>query len=85
MLSQIRKKLSHKAVDWWKFFPHRVKWPHELVLAGQTKDQVTYNQLSPIQWMVGFCRTIREESDMAVREYMLDYVINLLDDATDFQ
>ena len=66
------------------FVPHRVKWPHEFVLAGQNKDRVTYNQLSPIQWMAGFCRTIREESDMAVREHMLDYVNNLLDDANDF-
>ena len=66
------------------FVPHRVKWPHEFILAGQNKDRVTYNQLSPIQWMAGFCRTIREESDMVTREHMLDYVINLLDDDTDF-
>ena len=66
------------------FVPHRVKWPHEFILAGQNKDRVTYNQLSPIQWMAGFCRTIREESDMVTKEHMLHYVINLLDDATDF-
>ena len=54
------------------------------MLAGQNKDRVSYSQLSPIQWMAGFCRTILEESDMAIRECMLDYVINLLDDATDF-
>ena len=34
--------------------------------------------------MAGFCRTIRKESDMVIKEHMLDYVINLLDDATDF-
>ena len=66
------------------FVPHRVKWPHEFILAGQNKDRVTYNQLSPIQWMAGFCRTIREKSDIVTKEHMLDYVINLLDDATDF-
>ena len=68
------------------FVPHRVKWPHEFVLAGasQNKNRITYNQLSPIQWMAGFCRTIWEESDILTREHMLDYVINLLDDATDF-
>ena len=54
------------------------------MLSGQNKDKVTYNQVSPIQWMAGFCRTIREESDMAIKEHMLDYVIDLLDDATDF-
>ena len=66
------------------FVNHKVRWPHEIVLSGQNKDRVTYNQLSPIQWIAGFCRTIREESDIAVREHMLDFVIDLLDDATDF-
>ena len=66
------------------FVNHKVRWPHEFVLSGQNKDRVTYNQLSPIQWMAGFCRTIREESDITVREHMLDHVIDLLDDATDF-
>ena len=66
------------------FINHKVRWPHEFVLSGQNKDRVTYNQLSPVQWMAGFCQTIREESDTAVREHMLDYVIDLLDDATDF-
>ena len=66
------------------FVNHKVRWPHKFVLSGQNKDRVTYNQLSPIQWMAGFCRTIREESDMAIKEHMLDYVIDLLDDATAF-
>ena len=63
---------------------HKVRWPHEFVLSGQNKDRVTYNQLSPVQWLAGFCRSIREESDTKIREYMLDYIIDLLDDATDF-
>ena len=66
------------------FVSHKVRWPHEFVLSGQNKDRITYNQLSPVQWMAGFCRSIREESDTKVREHMLDYVIDLLDDATDF-
>ena len=66
------------------FVNHKVRWSHEFVLSGQNKDRVTYNQLSPVQWMPGFCRTMQEESDITIREYMLDYVIDLLDDATDF-
>ena len=31
----------------------RVKWPHEFVLAGISKDMLTYNQLSITQWMAG--------------------------------
>ena len=66
------------------FVNHKVRWPHEFVLSGQNKDRVTYNQLSPVQWMAGFCRTIGEESDIMVRDHILDYVIDLLDDTTDF-
>ena len=66
------------------FVTQKVRWPHEFVLSGQNKDRITYNQLSPVLWMAGFCRSIREESDTKIREHMLDYVIDLLDDATDF-
>ena len=59
------------------FVSHKVRWPHEFVLSGQNKDRITYNQLSPVQWMAGFCRSIREESDTKIREHMLDYVIDL--------
>ena len=45
------------------FVSKRVKWSHEYVLAGQNKDRISYNQLSPIQLMAGFCRSIKEESD----------------------
>ena len=70
------------AVD--AFVNHKVRWLQEFVLSGQNKDRITYNQLSPVQWMAGFCRSIREESDTKIREHMMDYVIDLLDDATDF-
>ena len=66
------------------FVQNRVKWPHEFVLSGQNKDRLSYIQLSPIQWVAGFCRTMREESSSQNRDYMLDYLINLLEDATDF-
>ena len=66
------------------FVSNRVGWPHEFVLSDQNKDRVSYNQLSPIQWMAGFCRTIREETNVHTKENMLDYVINLLKDGQDF-
>ena len=66
------------------YVSNRVKWPHEFVLAGENKERVTYDQLSPIQWMAGFCRIMREETYVENKDFMLDYVINLLDDAADF-
>ena len=66
------------------FVNHKVRWPHEFLLSGHNQDRVTYNQLSPVHWIAGFCRTMQEKSDITIREHMLDYVIDLLDDATDF-
>ena len=63
---------------------NRVKWPHEYVLAGNNKERVTYDQLSMGQWVAGFCRTMRDESDKNCKEAMLNYLISLLDDANDF-
>ena len=66
------------------FVKERVKWPHEFVLAGSTKDRITYNQLNITQWMSGFCRILRDENCQKNRDHMLDYLIALLDDSNDF-
>ena len=63
---------------------NRVKWPHEFVLAGSIKERISYDQLTMTQWMAGFCRTMREETDQNLRSHMLNYLIDLLDDAQDF-
>ena len=63
---------------------NRVKWPHEFVLASSTKERISYDQLTMVQWMDGFCRTMREENDINLRSHMLNYLIDLLDDAQDF-
>ena len=64
--------------------PNRVKWPHEYVLSGSSKERVSYDQLSVTQWVAGFCRIMKEEKSQNFRENMLDYMIALFDDANDF-
>ena len=53
----------------------KIKWPHEYVLAGTTKDRVTYNQLNITQFMAGFCRIMREEPCQITKDHMLHYLI----------
>ena len=64
--------------------PHRVKWPQEYVLSGTKKERVQYDNLSVTQWVAGFCRIMKEESNVENKEHMLDYLIQLLEDANDF-
>ena len=50
MQRQVARKIkSQRGGSFDVFVANRIKWPHEYVLAGGTKDMVTYNQLSPIQ------------------------------------
>ena len=66
------------------FVKQKVRWPHEYVLEGSNKERVTYDQLTMGQWMAGFCRAMREETDQNSKSAMLDYLISLLDDSNDF-
>ena len=66
------------------FVKHRVRWPHEYILSGSNKERVSYDQLLVVQWVAGFCRTMKEEQNSNMRESMLDYLVSLLDDAQDF-
>ena len=64
--------------------PNRVKWPHEYVISGLSKERVSYDHLSTTQWVAGFCRIMKEEQNLKIRDNMLDYMISLFDDANDF-
>ena len=66
------------------FVKHRVRWHHKYVLSSSNKERVSYDQLSVVQWVAGFCRTMKEEQNSKMREHMLDYLVSLLDDVQDF-
>ena len=66
------------------FFRTWVKWPHEYVLSGSSKEHTSYDQLTMPQWMAGFCHTMREETNQNLKDHMLNYLIDLMDDANDF-
>ena len=66
------------------FVRTQVKWPHEFVLSGSSKERISYDQLTMPQRMAGFCCTMREETNQNLRDHMLNYLIDLMDDANDF-
>ena len=59
-------------------------WPHEAVLGGVSRQQVTYDQLSLTQWVQGFCRNVLEERSGSRKDTMISYLTDLMEDATDF-
>ena len=62
----------------------RVAWPHDVILGGQNRTRVTYDQLSLTQFAQGFIKNVLEEKSEKIREKMLMYFADLMEDATDF-
>ena len=66
------------------FVKKSVDWPQNFILTGNQKTRPTYNDLSITQWVSGFVRCIQEEKSDQSRSAMLDYLGNLMEDASDF-
>ena len=62
----------------------KVAWPHDTIVGGNSKQRVSYDQLSWSQWVQGFARNFLEEKNNKTRENMLNYLSDLMEDATDF-
>ena len=63
---------------------NKVKWPHDYVLLGSSKERISYDQLSVVQWVAGFSRIMKERKNSDSKDFMLDYLMSLLDDVQDF-
>ena len=63
---------------------NKVSWHHEAILGGVSRQRVTYDQLSLIQFVQGFCKNIIEESFCERKHTMVSYLSDLMEDATDF-
>ena len=62
-----------------------VPWPQNFILGGgANKNRVTYDALSMSQWVSGFAQIVREESDNIVKNHMLEYLAELMEDSHDF-
>ena len=61
-----------------------VDWPQNFILTGSQKTRPTYDDLNITQWVSGFVRCIQEEKSEANKACMLDYLGNIMEDASDF-
>ena len=66
------------------FVKKSVDWPQNFILTGNQKTRPTYDDLSITQWVSGFVRCIQKEKSEQCRSAMLDYLANLMEDASDF-
>ena len=63
----------------------KLKWPQDHVYVGTRRTKPTYDQLDECKWFVGFLRQRQAETGQIIRENMIEYVIEPLQDAIDFR
>ena len=62
----------------------KVKWPQDLAFVGTMRKRPTYDQLTTCQWILGYLRIRQEETDSNIREHMIEYLTELMQDACDY-
>ena len=77
LLETIQKKVHKDAKQ-------KPKWPQDLAFVGSLRKRPSYDQLTTCQWMLGFLRIHQEEQDATIRENMVEYLTELLQDACDY-
>ena len=58
-------------------------WPQDCTFVGHLRARVTYGQLSQAQFVLGFLRSVQEETDMYVRSNMIEYLTELCQNVCD--
>ena len=86
-LSGTDSKLKHKSKRGGNVevsVKRKVSWPHEPILGGVSRQRVSYDQLSLIQLVHGFCKNILEQKSSERRDIMVSYLGDLMQDTPDF-
>ena len=56
----------------------------KFVLGGNNKSRMSYENLSCCQWVSDFAMIAREENNVQIKNAMLDYLSEIMEDANDF-
>ena len=64
--------------------PNKIPWPQNHILAGTSKSRVRYDSLCTFQWVSGFCAIIKDEKNVMIKNQLLEYMSDLMEDAQDF-
>ena len=83
-LNEAGKLKSQRGGNETVFVKKQVMWPQNFVLGGQNKSRISYDNLSMCQWVAGFAMIMREEQNLEVKNPMLEYLGEIMEDAQDF-
>ena len=60
-----------------------VVWPQDCAFVGHLRARVTYEQLTQSQFVLGFLRSVQEETDPYIRCNMIEYLTELFQNVCD--
>ena len=83
-LNEAGKLKSQRGGNEAVFVKKQVRWPQNFILGGQNKSRISYDNLSMCQWVAGFTMIMREEQNLEVKNAMLEYLGEIMEDAQDF-
>ena len=66
------------------FVKKSIDWPQHFILTGTHKTRPSYDDLTNTQWVSGFVWCMQEERSEHNKTCMLDYIGNIMEDASDF-
>ena len=61
-----------------------IPWPHEFSYTGPMRKTVNYDELDPLQFIIGYNKIVLMEPDVNIRQSMLKYITKLMQDALDY-
>ena len=66
------------------YVKREIPWPQNFILGGSTRARVSYDSLSIGQWVSGFATIIKDEKDKKIKQNMLEYLSEIMEDSHDF-
>ena len=83
-LNESGKSKSQRGVNEIVWVKRQVPWPQNFVLGGSNKGRMSYDLLNWCQWVAGFATIAREEQNVEIKNSMLEYLTEIMEDANDF-
>ena len=60
-----------------------VVWPQDCAFVGHQRSRLTYEQWNQSQFVLGFLRSVQEETNIVIRSNMIEYLTDLFQDVCD--
>ena len=83
-LNEAGKSKSQRGGNEIVWVKRQVPWPQNFVLGENNKSRISYDALNWCQWVSGFATIAREEKNVDVKNAMLEYLSEIMEDANDF-